>query len=307
MKMPGADRLSKSYAIVKLRARGNGSVITKTITKLKKPLNLQIRSLKVNGLPLTRDGPHSSSVDEIIEQLEMAKQSIGNEMEKQFKMNPITETVLNEDQDLPDNLNVHNTELNDKFENMLRRYDLIQQQIEAVRMECKEERANRLKLSEEMDQKYNYVLERIASLEKKLQESFGNNQINMDITQNALPSEQTNELINQNDNNIPLVVSEDILIDNDISIMPQLEKATDSQLDVEIIGEVLHDYKIGLPAFKKESASNQLTEWPVLTLESDYSENNDKTSSRNTIIPICIKNENNNVVDPRPSTSKYGN
>jgi len=65
--------------------------------------------------------------------------------------------------------------------------------------------------------------------------------------------------------------------------MPQLEKATDSQLDVEIIGEVLHDYKIGLPPFKKESASNQLTEWPVLTLENDYSENNDKTSSRNTV------------------------
>uniref|UniRef100_A0A915MJY4 Uncharacterized protein n=1 Tax=Meloidogyne javanica TaxID=6303 RepID=A0A915MJY4_MELJA len=54
-------------------------------------------------------------------------------------------------------------------------------------------------------------------------------------------------------------------------------------------------------------ASNQLTEWPVLTLESDYSGNNDITSSRNTIIPIRIKNENNNLVDPRPSTSKYGN
>jgi len=37
-----------------------------------------------------------------------------------------------------------------------------------------------------MDQKYNYVLEQIASL----QERFGNDQINMDITQNALPSEQ---------------------------------------------------------------------------------------------------------------------
>lgn len=294
--------LAKIFLNFKLRARENGSVISKTITKLKKPLNLQIRSLKVDGLPLTRDGPHSSSVDKIIEQIEMATQSLGNEMEKQFKLNPI-ETAPNEDQDLPDNLNVHNTELNDKYENMLRRYDLIQQQIKAVNIKCKEERAKRLKLSEEMDQKYNYVLEQIASL----QERFGNDQINMDITQNALTSEQTNELINQNDNNIPLVVSEDILIDNDISIMPQLEKATDSQLDVEIIGEVLHDYKIGLPPFKKESASNQLTEWPVLTLESDYPENNDKTSSRNTIIPIRIKSENNNLVDPRPSTSKYGN
>lgn len=43
-----------------------------------------------------------------------------------------------------------------------------------------------------MDQKYNYVLEQIASLEEKLQERFGNDQINMDITQNALTSEQVN-------------------------------------------------------------------------------------------------------------------
>uniref|UniRef100_A0A915LU89 FCH domain-containing protein n=1 Tax=Meloidogyne javanica TaxID=6303 RepID=A0A915LU89_MELJA len=279
------EKEAKIFLNFKLRARENGSVISKTITKLKKPLNLQIRSLKVSGLPLTRDGPHSSSVDEMIEQLQKVKQSLGNEMEKQFKMNPITETPLNEDQDLPDNLNVHNTELNDKFEDMLRRIDLIQQQIKAVSIKCKEERAKRLKVFIRRDGskiQYNYVLEQIASLEEKLQERFGNDQINMDITQNALTSEQTNELINQNDNNIPLVDSEDILIDNDISIMPQLEKATDSQLDVEIIGEVLHDYKIGLPAFKKESASNQLTEWPVLTLESDYSENNDITSSRNT-------------------------
>jgi len=40
----------------------------------------------VSGLPLTRDGPHSSSVDEMIEQLQKVKQSLGNEMEKQFKM-----------------------------------------------------------------------------------------------------------------------------------------------------------------------------------------------------------------------------
>lgn len=306
MRMPSADRMPKSYAIVKIRARSNGNGIFKTIyNKSKKPLNLQIRSLRGNEMSPSGDAPLVNSFDKMIEQIELATQSIGNEIEKQFKKNPLVENTLNEEQELPDNLNGINTELNDKVENTIMRLDHVEQQIRAFIAEFEEEKANRLKLSEEIDQHHKCLLDRIAYLEEKLQEKIGNNQMDIDIIQNALPSgsQQTNEPIIQHEN-IPLV--ENTSIDDDISIMPQLVKEIDDQNDIEIIGEVFHDYKIGLPPFKKENEVDRITEWPVLTLKSDCSENYEKGSStRNYIIPINIKNENDTPVDPRPSTSKY--
>lgn len=282
MRMPSADRMPKSYAIVKIRARSNGNGIFKTIyNKSKKPLNLQIRSLRGNEMSPSGDAPLVNSFDKMIEQIELATQSIGNEIEKQFKKNPLVENTLNEEQELPDNLNGINTELNDKVENTIMRLDHVEQQIRAFIAEFEEEKANRLKLSEEIDQHHKCLLDRIAYLEEKLQEKIGNNQMDIDIIQNALPSGSQ-------------------------QIMPQLVKEIDDQNDIEIIGEVFHDYKIGLPPFKKENEVDRITEWPVLTLKSDCSENYEKGSStRNYIIPINIKNENDTPVDPRPSTSKY--
>lgn len=282
MRMPSADRMPKSYAIVKIRARSNGNGIFKTIyNKSKKPLNLQIRSLRGNEMSPSGDAPLVNSFDKMIEQIELATQSIGNEIEKQFKKNPLVENTLNEEQELPDNLNGINTELNDKVENTIMRLDHVEQQIRAFIAEFEEEKANRLKLSEEIDQHHKCLLDRIAYLEEKLQEKIGNNQMDIDIIQNALPSGSQ-------------------------QIMPQLVKEIDDQNDIEIIGEVFHDYKIGLPPFKKENEVDRITEWPVLTLKSDCSENYEKGSStRNYIIPINIKNENDTPVDPRPSTSEY--
>jgi hypothetical protein len=55
--------------------------------------------------------------------------------------------------------------------------------------------------------------------------------------------------------------------------MPQLEKVINSnEMEVGFVGEVLRDHKLVMPKLKKDT-TDQVTEWPILTLEQDYSEN----------------------------------